>query len=133
MPADVSLKSILLASFPGTNVGSISFTQCTLSSGDASPLFSNENMKEQSMPKVIDFDANRKVRRVQAGNGSANIRRLTFLDKEGNEIDSYNPNNRDRSGQVHEIGENEELIGVYGVKDLDNWFNSFGFIVKVRQ
>ena len=67
MPAEVSLKSVLFASFLGTSVGTISFTQCTLSNGDTSPLFSNTETKEQCMPKVIHFDDGKKVRRVQAG------------------------------------------------------------------
>ena len=57
---------------------------------------------------------------------------MTFLDKGGKLIDKYNPmNHRVHEGTKYELQENEELIGVYGVKDLAEYFNSFGFIVKV--
>ena len=88
------------------------------------------------MQRVIHFDGSKKVRRVQAvGHSLSYIFCLTFLDKEGNEIDSFNPMAQDsyKNGQIHEIGESEDLIGVYGQKDKDNKFSSFGFIVKVRQ
>ena len=57
---------------------------------------------------------------------------MTFLDKNGGVIDHYNPNNRARQGNIHEIAENEELIGVYGVRNKAEWLSTFGFIVKVR-
>ena len=58
---------------------------------------------------------------------------MTFLDSAGNEIDFYNPGNWQINGAIHEIGENEELIGVYGAKDSNSCFSSFGFIFKVKQ
>ena len=32
----------------------------------------------------------------------------------------------------YDIGENEEIIGVYGHKESNRWFDNFGFIVKVK-
>ena len=58
--------------------------------------------------------------------------RVTFIDRHDKEIDSYNPRNDPRDGKVYEIGENEELIGVYGKKEQDTLLNALGFIVKVR-
>jgi len=78
----------------------------------------------------------RKVRAVQARDedgGYTYVRRVTFLDSEGIEIDSYNPENKERLGVMHEIEANEELIGVYGIKDKRWCFTGFGFIVKVRE
>lgn len=59
---------------------------------------------------------------------------MTFIDDDNEEIDTYNPNGLDRQGQIHEIGDDEELIGVYGVKDLNNKdrFSGIGFILKVK-
>ena len=58
---------------------------------------------------------------------------MTFLDKNGAEIDFYNPCNNPRGGPIHEIADNEELIGVYGVRNKNkNNLSTFGFIVKVR-
>ena len=34
--------------------------------------------------------------------------------------------------EMHTIGDNAQLIGVYGQKDLVDWFVAFGFIVKVE-
>ena len=58
---------------------------------------------------------------------------MTFLDKTGGEIDFYDPNNNSIGGPIHEIADNEELIGVYGVRNKNkNNLSTFGFIVKVR-
>ena len=57
---------------------------------------------------------------------------MTFLDSDNNEIDTYNPNNIEQKGPVHEIGDNEELIGVYGIKDEFKHLTGLGFIVKVK-
>ena len=43
------------------------------------------------------------------------------------------PKNVKDNDQSHNIGPNEELIGVYGVNDASkDYFTGFGFIVKVR-
>ena len=55
--------------------------------------------------------------------------RITFLDSEGSEIDSYNPNGIEKKGPIHEIRDGETLIGVYGIKDQYKHFTGFGFIV----
>ena len=50
-------------------------------------------------------------------------------------ISSYLASSRSqtiRSKSNRELGENEDLIGVYGVKDRENWITTFGFIVKVN-
>ena len=59
---------------------------------------------------------------------------IYFFDKDGQEIDSFNPYNDERLGAIHTIGDNEELIRVYGVRNKPNYkfFTSFGFILKVR-
>ena len=70
---------------------------------------------------------------MQATSGGDCARRITFLDKDDQEIDCFNPQNLPREGAILAIGDNEELIGVYGVRyKLSKFFNSFGFIVKVR-
>ena len=35
-------------------------------------------------------------------------------------------------GDERDIAENEELIGVYGEKDKQDYITSFGFVVKVN-
>ena len=66
--------------------------------------------------------------------GTLKVHRVTFIDKKEAAIYSFNPANQERSGPIHRIEDNEELIGVYGVRNkfACNSFSSFGFIVKVR-
>ena len=59
--------------------------------------------------------------------------KIRFMDGSGNEVYVYNPTNHQHSTtSYHQLSENEELIGVYGVKDMWEYFTSFGFIVKVK-
>ena len=131
MPANVTLKRL---EFMKVREDSLSFVCCTLSNGATSGPIEGEGVNSHASPKVIQFDPRRPIRSVVAfDNNSNNVCRLRFLDRTGNEIHSYNPNNDPKRGAMHEIHENEELIGVYGVKgDNYKWFRNFGFIVKVR-
>ena len=73
------------------------------------------------------------MRSVQANETGDSIYRVTFLDENEKEIDCYNPFNHAREGPVHKLAANEQLIGVYGVRNKNNpWFSSFGSIVKVK-
>ena len=61
---------------------------------------------------------------------------VTFFTKSGAEIDSYSTKTMmtKGGGNYHELEENEELIGVYGVKNKNKYqFTSFGFIVLVHK
>ena len=64
--------------------------------------------------------------------GHYGVARAVFLDKDDKQINCYNPKAKDFSGTTREIGENEALIGVYGVKDKENFFTSFGYIVLTK-
>ena len=57
---------------------------------------------------------------------------IGFLDSAGTRVYDYNPSNSNIPTKKYQLGYNEELIGVYGVKDKKSWFTSFGFIVKVN-
>ena len=57
---------------------------------------------------------------------------IYFLDGAGNEVYSYKPGTKSKNGPAFDIAENEEIFGVYGVKDKKNYFTSFGFIVKKK-
>ena len=50
----------------------------------------------------------------------------------GNEVYAFNPTDDTPKTTAYRLRDNEELIGVYGVKDKRSYFSSFGFIVKVR-
>ena len=58
---------------------------------------------------------------------------IFFLDIAGNEVASYDPDvNISKDGLAFDIAENEEIFGVYGVKDKEDYFTSFGFIVRTK-
>lgn len=131
-PADVSLKAITFST--SDRVGSIASVQCTLSTNEQSPLFDTTGVQLYHS-KTIYFDANRPVRSVQARDDNSDfIYRVTFADKDRRDIDCYNPNIWNKDGiKTHAIAENEDLIGVYGVRNKEHWFTSFGFMVRVKE
>ena len=58
---------------------------------------------------------------------------MNFWDSKGALICRYNPDNSSLNLSRNKLAENEELIGVYGVKGMKDGFSSFGFLVRVRQ
>lgn len=115
-PSNVSIKSITF-SIRDKNYGSyISSVECAISTDEKSPLYDTTG-QGQHVAKTIDFAAQRPVKTVEAMNDGCGISRVTFLDKNGAEIGCYNPKNKSRGGPMHEIADNEELIGVYGVRN----------------
>ena len=58
---------------------------------------------------------------------------IFFFNSAGNEVASYNPGGiTSKNGPTFDIAENEEIFGVYGVKDKKDYFTSFGFIVRTK-
>ena len=57
---------------------------------------------------------------------------INFWDEESKLISRYNPDGTNLNLSRHKLAENEQLIGVYGVKGIKESFSSFGFLVKVR-
>ena len=134
LPADATLARLEFSTFDKSAV-EISSVKCHLSNRLESRVFKGKRV-ESLKHKVIKFDPKRRVRFVQAkAKGKINrayVRRITFIDGMGQEIDSYNPSDEQRSGAIHEVKENESLIGVYGAKEEnEDFFSTFGFIVKV--
>ena len=114
MPSNVSLRSL---EFRKVREDSISYVCCTLTNGVTSGAIEGEGVTSHAARHVINFDASKVIRSVIAfDNNSNNVCRVRFNDGAGNEIYSYNPNNDHKRGAMHEVHENEELIGVYGVK-----------------
>ena len=61
-------------------------------------------------------------------------KRMIFYDDDGEKISQW-PKESDNGiscMKMHQLAENEDLIGVYGVKGLDDCLSSFGFIVRVK-
>ena len=61
------------------------------------------------------------------------VAKLSFWDAKGERICEYNPNDSSLEQVKHQIKENEQLIGVYGVKGMDDKLYSFGFMVRSRK
>lgn len=112
----------------------ISSVRCFMSNGETSPVLTREGVYSVDA-KTINFDPVRNpVRFIQAWDHCNSTRRLTFLDKNQNEIDHYDPSGSyAREGTIHELAPNEQIIGVYcHHQSHERWFTSFGFIVKVN-
>ena len=89
-----------------------------LTQGFESEVFKPSGESQLINEQRIEFDDSRKIKRVQSGNysDSGSVCSVKFMDKDGNQVKFYDQkdNNLNALGMVHEIGENEELIGVYG-------------------
>ena len=131
---DVTLKSL---EFCGDK-DLIASVKCNLSNGQSSPVFCKVGGKySESNPKTIEFDST-PIRTVSAADEQdhdfedGNMHRIKFLDGVGNQVFIYE-NGYTGQETEHQIRENEELIGVYGVKNKNLFFTSFGFILKVKR
>ena len=129
MPANVFLKSIELKASDRRSP-SLSSVRCVLSTDQSSPIFQRQGMQHHFYKKT-NFEEGT-VKRV-AANVSDGTKRLTFLSEEREQIGNYILADHYGEEQEFWLKENEELIGVYGVKDQQDWLTGFGFIVKVNK
>ena len=77
-----------------------------------SPLF-EKALESFADSQTIVFD-NKPVKAIAATDGGDWLYDLRFYDAAGTERAAYNPNHYDRNRTKHVIGEDEELIGIYG-------------------
>lgn len=113
----------------------MSSARVNLSNGESSPAFENSDHAQQANHETISFDPNIPISAVAAldiSHDTGSLYRLRFMDSAGNEVYAYNPSNTTVPTTTYQIGKNEELIGIYGVKDKSEWLSSFGFIVKLK-
>ena len=129
MPADTTLSYLTFKS--AENYRRVNSIQCKLSNGMESPVFENSDLQFKSLT-TLSFSNDRPVRSIHAYEGASVVCRLDFLDRNGAEICKFENSMGKGPGNTYQIAENERLIGVYGVKGKENWFTSFGFIVKVQ-
>ena len=102
--------------------------QVILSNGMASPVFNCGPKDGQAMQSfnVTDYSL---VKRVNGTSNSHSIRCLMFSKKDGNQIDKVETTLAVQPyGSEFVIGDSEEIIGIYGQKDHEVFFN-LGFIV----
>ena len=109
----------------------------TLTDGFASEVFERQGVEYDNVKK-LDFDAMNTVKRVKGAdnNGESDyVYVVKLMDKQGRELDIFDPYNTlpDFPGKEHHLGDNEDLIGVYGVMGKNDSFSAFGFIVRVRE
>ena len=129
MPPDVKLEALDLQKCWG--VWYFSSVRCILSNSVASPLFQKVGPVHDH-PRSMDLaevQARAKIRAIGASQDAKGMWRIQFMDKARNMLYEYNPDRHNHGTTVFEMAANEELIGVYGVKDKQSYFTSFGFLV----
>ena len=98
MPENIYLGAIELKAI-SQKASWISSVRCVLSNSATSPVFEKEGHIHLNQ-KIINFNENRPVKGVQAWNNITGdfdqARRLTFIDGQGDELDSFNPQKMDR-------------------------------------
>ena len=119
MPRDVRLQSLEFKCDDDDESPSIASIKVNLSHGFESEVF-KAFPDEFKHNQKIEFDGNRPVKTVQGAdnNGGYNyITAVKFMDEDSNQVSCYDPADNNMNlypGKVHQIGDNEELIGVYG-------------------
>ena len=69
------------------------------------------------------------------GNGNQDgVYAVKLMNEQGSELGIYDPEHMLESfpGKEHQLADNEDLIGVYGVMGKSDWLSAFGFIVRVK-
>ena len=87
-------------------------------------------MKHEQQGQV-NFDPERPVCSIKASvYAQYKIPAIGFFDKDGELITCYDPEGYGFEVNTIErtLKSNEEIVGVYGVKDTAKWFTSLGFI-----
>jgi len=142
MSPEAKIQSLEFKSTSSKEVESwLGSVKVNLTNGESSPIFENSKHDPTlwERQETIEFDQNVSIRSVDSTFLYEYIYALQFYD--GNEelaqeyvasaIPDYEEYVYDPSSR-YELAENEELIGVYGVKDYYENFITFGFKVKVK-
>ena len=102
--------------------------QVILSNGTSSPMFTAKLEKDKDM-KSVNIQNYAMVKRINGSKGSSYIHKLSFKKKDGTEITKIEIGIWNSYGQESVIADDEEIIGVFGTKDYDNYIWQLGFIV----
>ena len=122
MPSGTALTSLTFKSGFKEHIiwNRVCSVQCHLTNNQESPVFEKAGVTFKDL-KVVNFPTDTQVRTVYGREGDRDrcVHKIEFLDNEGNSIGEFDPLNAGKgNGQEFNIGENESLIGVYGVKDI---------------
>ena len=69
-----------------------------------------------------------------SANSEYKIKALKLNDENDHTLHEYKTDdlNHSHNRRKYRLEDNEELIGVYGVTDKEDWITSLGFLVKVK-
>ena len=130
---DVSIQQI------GYKTDGSDFTafQCTLTNGQTSPIFERDNGHGGHL-NTVDIDPEQRITSVSmatATNQPDWLRTLNIIGEDDSTLQSLNGGHDGSLAafQPREIGENEVLVGIYGVRNVQDHITSFGFIVKTNE
>ena len=114
MKSTVTVRAI---TFKNSRHISITSVQLHMSDGTSSPEFTN-GAQEFGTAKKIVFPHERRVRSVRACDSNNRwVYLMEFLDDQGALIDTFVPTYyRSEHPVEHQLGESEEIIGVYGTR-----------------
>ena len=76
--------------------------------------------------KIPDFSL---VKSVNGSSSGYPVHKLNFKKKDGTEITKVETDTRKSYGQESVIADDEEIIGIFGTKDVNKFVNTLGFIV----
>ena len=102
----------------------LSGIQVILSNGVSSPLFL---AKDQNSDNLQEIKINSDITKIRGTYNSTPMYSVHFLAKNGGEISKMQPGTT--TNIDIDLGEGEEIIGVYGIKGQNPYFWSLGFIV----
>ena len=92
--------------------------------------------KDGRLVKTLNFDETMDIKKIAGADKNRQnnyINGVKFMSKDDKQVSVYDPEDKMRAVAVtvHTLGDNEELIGVYGKKKDNRYLEAFGFIVKV--
>ena len=137
IPPSVELQSIEFKNLSGQ----ISSVQCTYSDKKQSPVFEKVGENSQQQEVIYFGDSIKRVKKILLGSSNQSaynqeascVTTVKFLDQDNNTIGAYNPRNYCHEEKQIVLHENEEIIGVYGLKDKKFSFSTFGFMLRVKR
>ena len=95
-------------------------------------LFENNVPQTHGNRETFEIDRENKISAVQANVDYTIPLGMAFLDSQDNKLYEYKHDPYSYDIEKYDIGQNEEIIGIYGHGKTQRWFNSLGFIVKVN-
>ena len=124
---EVKLESI---EFKSNRLHQLFSVQCSLTNGVMSTEFAAEaGLESENFGKVIFSERQNDIKKVQSNSSlDGHIYSIWFNDTGSKPVISYNTTGSGQNGKVIDIGEKEQFIGVYGMRDAKR-ITSLGFIV----